>query len=73
MNEWVIIERGNGKYPPIIFVSDALIGGTNEQINSALPDTLKMPGAIIFNADETQKKRLNFDGEWVSFTGTVAR
>lgn len=66
MANWIITKNNNGLYPSTFLVDDDTIQKSDAEIDAELPSSASAPGTVIFNADNTVKKRKGFDGSWVS-------
>lgn len=60
------ITNNNGNmYPPEVLVDFDTIALDDAEIDASLPDSCRVLGTIIYNADYSVIKTKDFDGSWV--------
>lgn len=63
MSDWKITENNNLLYPPEVLVDDDIIEDDN-LLDSTLPESCKVPGVLVYNADYSVIKSRSIDGTW---------
>lgn len=56
--------RMRSAYPPEILLKDDIIENDN-MINAVIPQHLRIPGTIVYNADYSIIKHMSLEGEWI--------
>lgn len=64
MSDWKITENNNLLYPPEVLVDDDIIEDDN-LLNSTLPESCKVPGVLVYNADYSVIKSRTLQNTWV--------